>query len=180
MRKRLLTLALSLATFVTLQAQTIVSNPDASAPSQVEDTSVEYKKAKDWYGGYCKELETVNIGFGCNQGKRGYFEIGGEIGIGDIDCTAIKVGYGLVGRSCGESSLLQVKAFPYVTYCDIESKSEFSWGVQVRAEAGLKLCETKKKNNVYLNVGYGISAPELETSDMFKNGVFYLSITYGI
>lgn len=193
MKKRLLTLALGIATCFTLSAQVLVN----SEGEQIKSVLTEEKPAGeysigDFYGSWNKDSEILGLGFGgSNSGGSSYWEMGVGIGLGDIDWFSYAFGFGLQHSIIGENFLLQIKAYPYIginnfkeaTYdsktgkMSEDDKLEFAYGAQARLEAGLKLYETKKKNRVFLKVGYGISAPEFETKNMFDNGDWYVGLT---
>ena len=194
MRKRLLTLVLGIATCFTLSAQVLVNSEGEQIKSVLteEEPAGGYSGATDYYGSWNKDTEILGLGFGSNLGNSsGYMEMGFHIGLGDIDWTSYAFGLGLQHRIVGENFLLQIKAFPYIGFNNFkeakynsktgkmseDDKFEFAYGAQARLEAGLKLYETKKKNRVFLTVGYGISAPEFETENMFDNGDWYVGIT---
>ena len=170
------------------------SLPDSNKIKSVlteEESAGGYSRAADYYGSWNKDSEILGLGFGSSLGKSGYIENGLNIGLGDIYWYSYAFGVGLQHRIVGKNFLLQIKAFPYIGFNNFEEakynsetgqtseddKFEFAYGAQARLEAGLKLFETKKKNRVFLTVGYGISAPEFETENMFDNGNWYVGIT---
>lgn len=194
MKKRLLTLALGIATCFTLSAQVLVNSEGEQIKSVLteEKPAGGYSGAGDFYGSWNKDSEILGIGWGWNSGKSGYWEMGFGYGLGDIDWLSFALGYGLQHRIIGENFLLQIKAFPYIGINNFkeakynsetgktseDDKFEFAYGAQARLEAGIKLYETKKsKERLFLTVGYGISAPEFETKNMFDNGDWYVGLT---
>lgn len=193
MKKRLLTLALGIATCFTLSAQVLVTSEgeQIKSVSTEEGSAGRYSHAADYYGSWNKDSEILGLGLGVNLGKISYMEFGFSLGLGDIDWSSGKFGLGLQKRFISDNFLLQVKAFPYIGMNYFEEskydsktdnitkddKYEFTYGAAARLEAGIKLFETKKKNRFFLTVGYGISAPEFETENMFDNGDWYFGIT---
>lgn len=193
MKKRLLTLALGIATFLTLPAQVVVTPDGEEIKPETATTATagDYSHAADYYASWNKDAEILGIGFGGDIGKSGYMEFGYSLGLGDIDWWSSVVGFGLQKRFINENFLLQAKAFPYIGLNSFkeskynsktgkiteDDKLEFTYGAAARLEAGLKLWETKKKNRLFLTVGYEISAPEFETENMFDNGDWVIGIT---
>ncbi len=193
MKKRLLTLALGIAACFTLSAQVLVNSEGETIQSTQEanTTGSGYSYALDYYGSWNKDTEILGLGLGFNLGKNGYMDMGLNLGLGDIDWYSYRAGIGLQHRFVSEQFLFQVKAFPYIGFNDFkeakynsktgkvteDDKFEFTYGAQARLEAGIKLFETKKKNDFFLVVGYGIAAPEFETENMFDNGDWYVGIT---
>ena len=186
-------MALGIATCFTLSAQVLVNSEGEQIKSVLteEEPAGGYSEAGEFYGSWNKDSEILGLGLGVNSGKSGYVEMGFGYGLGDIDWFSMAFGFGLQHRIIGENFLLQIKAFPYIginnfkeaTYnsktgkMSEDDKLEFTYGAQARLEAGLKLYETKKKYRYFLTVGYGISAPEFETKNMFDNGDWYVGIT---
>ena len=93
-----------------------------------------------------------------------------------------------------DSFLIQGMIYPYVGYSSIsyevesytdkgykktETKddSEIAWGAAANLSIGLKLWDTQKGNSTFLTLGYYISAPELETKNMFDNGSWGIGFT---
>ena len=113
------------------------------------------------------------------------FNIGGTkshfgVAFGE-DIQSVVFGYGFGGASVSDSFILKGKLYPYAGLSSYDrendSETEFYWGASANISAGVKLYETKKGDSVFLTFGYSVSAPELETTDMFKNGSWGVGIT---
>ncbi|MBO7281057.1 MAG: hypothetical protein J6V00_07840 [Bacteroidaceae bacterium] len=109
------------------------------------------------------------------------FSIGGAnshfgIALGE-DISSVMFGYGFGGASVSDSFILKGKLYPYVGLSSYDSETEFLWGAAANISIGVKVHTTKKGNSVFLTFGYGVSAPELETTDMFDNGSWGVGIT---
>lgn len=191
MKKRLLTLALGIATCFTLHAQFLTTATEEKTEVNSETTKENYE-ALDYFGSWDSDTKILGLGMGTNIGSLLYFEYGMNYCLKPfLDSGSFKFGLGLNKRLINENFLLQVKAFPYIglLFYDVETynpetdttsseiETDFTYGAQARLEAGVKLFETKKNNSVFVTLGYEITAPEFETKNMFDNGCFVFGIT---
>ena len=95
MKKRLLTLALGIATCFTLSAQVLVTSEgeQIKSVSTEEESAGGYSHAADYYGSWNKDSEILGLGLGVNLGKISYMELDSS-GKQGMMCCGVFVGNG--------------------------------------------------------------------------------------
>ncbi len=172
MKKSLLTLALSVASFLTLSAQ-----QTANQTSQEVKCANGYSKAFDVSADWDKSNEILELGAGINLWQYGYAELDASYCFGDFKNTTGKVGLGLQKRIVNGPLLLQAKVFPYVGVVDNEFDTECIYGANAKFEAGISLLKINDKS-IYFTVGYKLDAIEFDTKRMFDNGDWCFGLTF--
>lgn len=176
--------------FAELNAQVFLGNSDEQVTSssltrkKAADTTVKAEQKQEATDSKYKSLTDYAVDLDFDNKIYG-FGIGGDhahfgVTVGE-DIYGFTFGYGFGGSSVSEDFLLQGRLYPYVSYSSIDTgddtDSEFTWGVAASLSAGVKIYKTAKGNSLFLTFGYGVSAPELETKDMFDYGMWRVGLT---
>ena len=182
--KRLFFSLLSVMLFAFAQAQSVESGNTPQTDSDKTVTTAATESYSDYHVGWSDKAEILSFRFGGGPKNGGYFTMGYDWGFGDISIFDLYIGYGLHKRVFfGDSFLIQGKIWPYLGFSMIsyegetESEYDFIYGASAQLEAGLKMYTTKKGNDLYLTVGYDITAPEFDTDGMIDNGTWQLGVT---
>lgn len=178
--KRLVFSLLSVMLFAFAQAQVSNSVDGANAGNA---TVAKGDWGVDHFVGWSDETEVFSYRMG-GQGSLGYLTSGMDFGFGDVSLVNGYLGYGIKKRFyMNDVFLIQAAVWPYAGFSmitvDDESESEydFLYGISAQIEAGIKIFTTKKGNDLYLTIGYNITAPEFETENVVENGTWQIGVT---
>ena len=128
----------------------------------------------------------LGLGIGFDTGKYGYGYLGGNLAIFDnYEISSISnfaIGFGGKQRFRTDAFILTIKAFPYIgllstNYKEDKTDYDFTYGATANISAGIKMWTTSKGNDAFITIGYCINAPEFETKDLLKNGLWQFGLT---
>ena len=162
-----------------------IKNKDIIPNERIMSFDLLYQSKAKVYGfafnGYATKYIIVSYGMSSNL----------KFGKDDLNTMAFYFGVGLGNHIIyNDNFYIQGKIYHYLGYGSYDvlkldkygklqkdDKSKFLYGAIADLSVGLKLLETKKGNDIYLNLGYMVDAGEFKTKDVIKNGMIMVGIT---
>ncbi len=147
-----------------------VTDPSAQSEGEATDSKKKYSDIFDFTLNYDSDSKV----FGYRMGND-HFNMG--MSLGD-DLFNLTFGYGF-GNSYifDDTFLIKGRLYPYIGFLSYGDELEFLYGAAGNLDLGLRLWKTAKGNSGFVTFGYNITAPEFDTTGLFKNGYWEVGIS---
>lgn len=150
-----------------------VTEPPVQSEGEVTDSKKKYSDIFDFTFDYDKDAKQFGVMVGND-----HFNMGMSFGDNLFNLT---FGYGFGSTYIYDDTfLIKGRLYPYAGFWTYKDDIDFLYGAAGNIDVGLRLWKTVKGNSGFVTVGYNITAPEFDTTGLFKNGYwgFGISIVY--
>lgn len=185
MKNSLMTLALIVTTFFSLQAQETL-NFEHEGKGYIDSwkkciqPGLNYvksgsfdKKAVDFQLNWDRYTDALELKFGIDFASNGYAKVDlGHIFQKGFRFYSYQFGVGVQERFVNGPIMLQAKCFPYAGIYNIRMGGgcdpKVKWGLCTQLEGGIKMFNINDATSVFLTLGYELDSPKFKVNKMFK------------